>query len=711
MSDKSSPLPDKIQFISYHRPALKDGTYTIEATPKLSTKGTARISNGTQIKKFQVSGTRFALKPQEIFSVFPPAGSLGDHENVLPHIVLKRSTIPWERYIDGSSEETPWLALLVFDGSDEIPESKVITFGQLKNEASSTHFPAITNEVGQQDTDQLTVIDVKKELLVKILPTQSDLNYLAHVRQGFDVHNQMTGGEYAVIIANRLPAFGGISKVHLVSLENRYNETGFKYLGASDQDRIRLVSLYSWQFACVNSNQSLPRILESLNTQNGVNDHRLRLPSTNQHAQADALLNQGYVPLKHLMRNGDKGVSWYHSPFATGKNPNQADALPVLGADALLRFDEQMGLFDVSYAAAWELGRMLILQSKTVSVSLFNWKRKHAQQNKIVALQTGHHHLPKRDLNTSTQEELEMPDNVRTWFRDISLLKGVPFNYLAPDVRMLPIESLCFFTVDHEWIACLLDGAFSIGRVTSNDHQQDQNHHQNDEYNPAKNHFETLSGFLMRSEAVAGWPDLHIEAYQTQPQFSLSQHSIDLLNNEDTSHTQLVNALKTDFNQENITFVNEIPAEQWLLHNLETDEQYAIRKAGNAFVVLLKNKLLRKEKLSANVLLCIYEGMIEEVDIFQKPETLHFGVDRGTTISNYHKQLKNRQGEEQDGLRISPLPFRDASTRVLKVANLATEIRQKLDESLDEDLPLTNMDSALFAIEMTEGVERIRFKK
>ena len=706
MPDKSPPLPAQIQFIAYHRPALKDGTYSIEISPQLSTGGTPRISNGRQRKKFQISGTRFSLKPQEVYSVFPPQGSLGDHENVLPHIVLQRSTLPWERYADGSSENIPWLALLVFDGTDEIPEPKVISLGTLKQNAAATRFPTLTNETSQQDSDQLTVIDVKKALLDKILPTQADLSYLAHVRQGFDVHGNMTGGEYAVVIANRLPINGGMSTVHLVALENRYDANGFKYLGADNGDTVRLVSLYNWQFACVNPNQSLPRILEGLNADTGLpNDHNLRLSATNQSAIADRLLSKGHIPLQHLMRNGDKGISWYHGPLATGKNLNHAGVLPVLASDALLRYDENTGLFDVSYAAAWELGRMLILQSKAISVSLYNWKRKHAQQNKMAELQLTHSHLPAQGLFQSAEDSLQIPSNVRNWFQNLSLLQTVPFNYLVPDARMLPIESLRFFVIDNEWIECLLDGAFSIGRVTSDDHQQDQSHlREEGKPNPAKNPFDFLSGFIMRSEAVSGWPDLQMDAYQTQTQIALSQASIDVLKKEGATDAEILAALKIDFNKEALTLVTEIPTEQWLLHDLDLDEQYAIRKSASTYQLLLKNKLLRKEKRSANVLLCIFEGLIEEVDMYQKPETLHFGVDRGLSLSAYHKQLKNRQGEEQAGMNISPLPFKsDPETRVLKMSDLADSIKTKLSWPA--------IDSALFAIEMTEGVERIRFKK
>ena len=47
--------------------------------------------------------------------MFPPPGSLGEHSNVLPHIILKRSTLPWERQADPGDKNVPWLALLLFE--------------------------------------------------------------------------------------------------------------------------------------------------------------------------------------------------------------------------------------------------------------------------------------------------------------------------------------------------------------------------------------------------------------------------------------------------------------------------------------------------------------------------------------------------------------------------------------------------------------------
>lgn len=40
-----------------------------------------------------------------------------------------------------------------------------------------------------------------------------------------------------------------------------------------------------------------------------------------------------------------------------------------------MSFDPTTGMFDESYAAAWNLGRQMALQSKSFSVGLYNWKK------------------------------------------------------------------------------------------------------------------------------------------------------------------------------------------------------------------------------------------------------------------------------------------------------------------------------------------------
>ena len=152
---------------------------------------------------------------------------------------------------------------------------------------------------------------------------------------------------------------------------------------------------------------------------------------------------------------------------------------------------------------------------------------------------------PQPDPQTGTDEA-----QVVDWLTRLHLLQGVPFNYLVPDIGMLRTESIRFFQVDNNWVEALLDGAYSIGFEGSAQGASAQ----------ARPHFagqaaqrarsgasrralltqvrsrtsvavapppsgadaaETLSGFLLRSAVVAGWPGVQATAFAdsagTQP--------------------------------------------------------------------------------------------------------------------------------------------------------------------------------------------------
>jgi len=611
MPETTTTEPTKIEFIQYHQPALKDGDYEITITQEIKEEKITANNSFQITRKFSVGAERFDLKPTDIHAVFPPDGSLGEHSNVLPHIILNRSTLPWERQSISNNNNTTWLALLLFEETEN-PESKIITLEILKDINSYTaKFPSFTIESGQHEDDKLIVIDVNKKLLEEILPTKEDLTYLAHVRQGTDDQGNLIGDELAVIICNRLPKKSVRSIVHLVSLEGRYNDNGFDFQGAGDNDNIRLVSLKSWSFSCIDEKQSFQGLLTHLNREPST----LRLPQVN-NTEAEKYLSMGYVPLPHFLRQGGKTFSWYHSPLITGNNPNNNITLPIRTADELIIYNPDNGMFDLSYSAAWELGRLLALQSKNLSVSLYNWKRTHRQ-----SLQNVETHLP-----VYNQPNTELPESIYNWFEDLNLLKGVPFNYLVPDELMLPVESIRFFYLDSLWIECLLDGAFSIGRVTTSDHKHDQEN----KTNLAVNNYPTVTGFLLRSDVVSGWPGLLVDGY----------------NEDDTK----------------------------------------------------KIELLRMERLSANVLI---KGEIKRLDIHQKPETLHFGLDWDDENKTFYKKLKNLDGQEINK-KVDNIPWKDSEKRVIDINSLTNRIKEQVDNS-------SSFTSAQLALEMIEGVEKVRF--
>jgi len=643
MSSEIEQKAVSVTFQQFHQPTLAAGDYkiTVEQSVKIDADKSVPTVDETkafsETKLFTVAGERFELNPTDVLGVFPPEGNLGEHSNVLPHIILNRSTLPWERFAEtrSSGEQRPpagipWLALLLFD-EDQKPQPKTVKVKDLRE--TGTKFPEITLETGQHADDLVTVIDVPQTLLELIMPTAEELKLSAHVRFGSDDKGKLVGDELAILIANRLPQPGKTSTVHLVSVEGRFKLEGssleFDYQNTLEGNLIRLVSLKSWSFACEDKKKDFKALLLGLNAKPAT----LRLPEVAR--SAEDLLARGYVLLPHYFREGHQIASWYHGPLTPGKvssplTPGDHEAsqfvLPARSSDELIRYDPALAMFDVSYAAAWELGRLLALQDKDFSIGLYQWKREYAQQQARKEQRKESSHLPYQSAL-----EVLVPEAISAWFKSLRRLEGVPFNYLVPDERMLPAESIRFFRVDRAWLDCLADGAFSIGRVASSDYEADKSHGLK---SPAAGIAPKLTGFLLRSEVVSGWPGLLVDGYS----------------------------------------------------NDSADKQSV--------------RMLREDRLSTGVLLCIFSGEVGRVDIHLKAETLHFGLT--SKDGAFFKTLRNVNGA-QVGEPVKLEHWRKDSPRTLNVAAFADTIGQKLN-------PPSSLTSAQFAFQMVEGVENIIFR-
>ncbi|MCF2149768.1 hypothetical protein IQ276_025735 [Desmonostoc muscorum LEGE 12446] len=633
----------KVEFIEYHQPFMESGEYhlkveqTIEADEKITKQTFSREIT------FVISGERFGpLSPTDIHAVFPPADTIGEHSNVLPHITFESSTLPWQRFPGTIDENLTWLILLLFRESDfadesEQPQLQSITLEELLK-TSTAKFPRISLERGQHEQQLVNIIDVKKKYLEPLLPTKKDLALLAHTRQ--PKYANGNGEQLATILGDRLPEPSGMSKVYLVSVEGRYtdgDQGSFNFDGAGDEDLIRLVTLASWSFGCIDPEQSFTELLRNLNGE----PSSPRLPINND-LTAEKFLAQSYVPLPHALREGSKTVSWYRGPLISGSQPDTFD-LPVRAADELLRYDSDTGLFDTSYAAAWQLGRMLTLQNQHLAIDLFNWKRENAQNLKQLEQQVINPLL--RNYSKFQAQEItipEAPEAIAQWFYSLEILQGIPFNYLIPDERLLPPESIRFFWVDSVWVDCLQDGAFSVGRVTPVDAKDDQKM-------PARKTLlsgdRTITGCILRSQVVSGWPDLLIEAYDTM---------------------------------------------------IEDSEFVAPDEAK-----LLKG--LRMERLAPDVLICLFKGEIKTVDIHQKPEGMHFGLDAGNESGIFTKNLRDRNGGGD--LKIGNIPWRgDQAKGIINISAMVEEMKKSLNQPPDD--PFT---SAQFGFQMIKGVQKVRF--
>jgi hypothetical protein len=428
-------IDGKLTVAQHHLPALEAGEYEltvtqdIHALPRSSLGKPAQETFENKVR-FAVRGERFKIDPGDLHSVFPPEEAEGEFVNCLPHIVFSRRTLPWERsplnnpmHDPTSPEDIPtWLALLLFDEDDIQPsfdlKAKAATVQEFFKGASlgsgMSYFdglPVDCLDYGETVTDSCMAIDIPLALFRAIAPSVEDLKMLAHSRT-VSIHNQeldLSGGgnglspedDFSVVFGNRLPRAGLRCTVHLVSLEGleEYLPGGSQSTAPiPDGKFIRLVSLKSWSFTAVDREGSslFVELLKNLNADSRVNTLRLDTMSSSAEdpdaaGTVQTALDMGYVALDHGLRGGGNTVSWYRGPLLPYAKEGTVLTGPITSPDAATRYDPSTGILDISYAAAWQLGRLVALQDKTFSTALYLWKRENEKmlaariEQKVVA--------------------------------------------------------------------------------------------------------------------------------------------------------------------------------------------------------------------------------------------------------------------------------------------------------------------------------------
>ena len=267
-------------------------------------------------------------------------------------------------------------------------------------------------------------------------PTRDQLRLLAHVRS-VTQPGASAPDETAVVLCHRTPAPSKRNTVHLVSVEGWYTREG--RFATPSGTFARLVCLKTWQFTCTaHPDRDFLGLVTSLT--HGT----LTLLDKPSATDVPFAMRIGAVPLRHARGDGTAGLAWYRGPLS----PVAIDDAGTLtlsesaeGAAPALR-DEALEMDDVSYPAAWELGRMLALDSGDAATALYHWKRARYRE---ANLRPAARHLPLKP---------DRPQHAfpRQWFEDLARLRGVPFNDPVPDERMLPYGSIRFFVVDRCWV-------------------------------------------------------------------------------------------------------------------------------------------------------------------------------------------------------------------------------------------------------------------
>src|SRR5262249_22893827 len=156
--------------------------------------------------------------------------------------------------------------------------------------------------------------------------------------------------------------------IHLISLEGWNDLLGTPSGQTQRGSRVRLISLASWSFVSDPAGHDtfggLMKRLGSTASQFGVTP-----PRSDRDPYLHEALSNGYVPLDYLPAGGTPTFAWYRGPLSPRFRPSFNR--PVFKqADAALIFDDRTGIMDVSYAEAWQLGRLLALASPAFSQGL-----------------------------------------------------------------------------------------------------------------------------------------------------------------------------------------------------------------------------------------------------------------------------------------------------------------------------------------------------
>jgi hypothetical protein len=761
----TAPHNKLVTFIEYDEPPLKAGEYKITVTH--TTNQPAPNDTFTEKRQFAVAGERFVLGGAEIVAVFPPHLANGEWADVLPHVVLSKRTLPWERESVKHAANAPWLAVLTFAASELpggtadkttavkvkelIPQDK--TIGVYGSETTGTGampagyfsypMPDLDQKVdykldyGESPEDDCKVLDLPVGLFNSVAPCADDLPWLAHIREADTTDSEdhvVASLQFSVVVGNRVGPDNEDTYAFLVSLENLGDylpdAEGAGAAGLKDYQFVRLVVLRAWRYFANKGDAKFTTLVESLNQIKGQQQlTTLRLPSVAPAQSAvDAAMNDqangalsddaaavltanalamGYVPLDHRLRHAGNLVSWYRGPLAPSAIESFVE-VPQPSADRMARYNPQTGMFDVSYAAAWQLGQLMALQNTGFSTALYAWKKSlqkaEAAQEELDLLARKLSHQPDDPDSSDGDEDnappaapgapslnafaslldrrqayldqtlAAIPDNIVDWVAKLRLLNGVPFSYLVPDERMLPPESLRFFHLDPNWVTALVDGAFSIGRATVDDLARDAAAHAR-VHGPARVAVKTLrqnprralhaenaggavTGFLLRSQVLKGWPRLQVNGYS----------------------------------------------------DINGDQE------------LDKFRLVR---LSNEIMLALFDGELQMVAIHEPPEQLHFGVEGGS--SNFKTTLRAvvaasvgtpvvdlHPGEQIPGDRKLPfeasLPTR-TDGRTVQVKAAADSIKTELTKpELKQDTSDFRFTSAEFALEMIKGVMKVEFQ-
>lgn len=366
-----------------------------------------------------------------VLSVFPASGQVAPYFRTLPHMVLRDAQLPWARMVSmqttNQNNSIPWFALVVFS-ADELELDATDSSAYFREAGASINntlgwdvtvdkmdkikAPGLADfipeplELDLKAKTNTSLIAVKADVFRKLFPPKpktttfdvSPYRFMSHVRTvptegtlsagivADNDHDPKLAGTQtlSIVVCHRLGPTGiqvpTPVLTHLVSLQGI---DGTDVGVIKDKKHVLMTSLFSWTYTALPPGApdvvSMLRYLGS----DGKGLRVLRTDMVNdppqvKHASKEEEIitkrqNDGYNLVRHRVITGEQTAAMYRGPLTPTRVPyplhGKTSFQSNFGTDLQI-LDPNLGLMDISYASAWQLGKTLAMADPTFTAAL-----------------------------------------------------------------------------------------------------------------------------------------------------------------------------------------------------------------------------------------------------------------------------------------------------------------------------------------------------
>lgn len=434
-NDPQPPSPGK--YVVYDRitPPLKAGDYELVVEQEI--KSDLKTPPSGITTQFRVTGPRFKLHGGEVHMEYPPKDlpNSPTYSNV-PFVTLQTRTLPWTHSpfvgteapaqfganISTDISDYPSMMLLVVKKSEIMNSNDTLGIhtGEDGLEVGTILSGAISRGLFVEDeTELVNYLEINADTLNAIAPTLDEALLLAHARQVNPVDKEACGtdedGWFSVVLSNRVLEPGHQYFACLVSIEGRladgvmHHHVEQAFSGKSSPSSLqktsasltKLVLLHQWKFRSAEEGGDFESRMQNLNVRVSSSGNTTfeegQTVAIKDLVNTDAeieplLLGNDSVPgmtdnsylltqLNHV--DGIPEDALYRGPAIAVPEDHIVKSKPYDNSDEALAYVDELGIWDISHSAAFELGRLMALSDASFTKNLRIWIAKDIQQRKL----------------------------------------------------------------------------------------------------------------------------------------------------------------------------------------------------------------------------------------------------------------------------------------------------------------------------------------